>query len=142
MHDMSNFYDILDLKYPEIGIAMQDIDCSNPGTVKMIIPILTPNMDNSKLNQHTVYQNNTNHLKNKNKNLDIKNIKISNYIEVPFPKEICYNVDGVIEKGSKWIIVFVGGDVTKPRPIARYIDDDNSEEEEFWRGLRGELIKK
>lgn len=126
MNSMTNFYDNLDLKYPEIGIAIQDINRLNPGKVKMIIPILTPNMDNTKAIEKVAYQNSSN-LMNAKKNVNIQNIKITNYIEIPFPSEICtvseYDTDRfTIEAGSKWIIVFVGGDITKPRPIARYID--------------------
>lgn len=125
MNNVLNFYDTLDLKYPEIGIAIQDIDRSNPGLVKIIIPILTPNMDTTKIIQKIAYQNSSN-LKNLNKNnVDIQNIQISNYIEIPFPKEICYTSDiddNIIKAGSKWLIVFVGGDITKPRAIARYIE--------------------
>lgn len=119
-----NFYDNLDLKYPEIGIAMQDINRSNPGKVKIIIPILTPNMDNSKLVEKIDRQNAIN-LKNSSHKLNIQNVKITNYIEIPFPKEICISYDendNIIKAGSKWLIVFVGGDITKPRPIARYIE--------------------
>ena len=123
MNNVVNFYDTLDLKYPEIGIAIQNINRSNPGKVKIVIPVLTPNMDNTKLIEKTEYQNSFN-LRNSKKNLEIHNIKITNYIEVPFPKEICMsdNDDNIIEAGSKWLIIFVGGDITKPRPIARYID--------------------
>ncbi len=126
MNNVVNFYDTLDLKYPEIGIAMQDIDRTNPGKVKIIIPILTPNMDSSKLIEKTAYQNSSN-LKNAKKNtVNIQNIKITNYIEIPFPKEICTTFEGdeenIIKSGSKWLIVFVGGDITKPRPISRFID--------------------
>ena len=126
MNNVTNFYDTLDLKYPEIGIAIQDIDRANPGKVKIIIPILTPNMDNTKIIEKVVYQNNYN-LQNARKNaVNIQNIKLTNYIEIPFPKEICTTFDGdeenIIKSGSKWLIVFVGGDITKPRPISRYID--------------------
>ena len=186
MNDITNFYDTLDLKYPEIGIAMQDIDRLNPGRVKFIIPVLTPDMDTSKVVEQKVHQTKSN-LKNADRNLEIENISIPNYIEIPIPKELCavsegdFNVsegtisltggsssisdayqsgagsvselsgfisvtgsisgtlnitngnvrgtlnitpsDRYIEKGSKWIIVFVGGDITKPRVISRYIDD-------------------
>lgn len=187
MNNISDFYDNLDLKYPEIGIAMQDIDRTNPGKVKFIIPILTPNMDTTKLVEQKAYQNSSN-LMNADKTLEIENISITNYIEIPMPKELCafvggeFNVENVgnmterhqgnitiggntgssggiththatlsgtgdlrfhgiqteykgvlkitptdeyryIKKGSKWIIVFVGGDITKPRVIARYLED-------------------
>lgn len=126
MNNVTNFYDTLDLKYPEIGIAMQDIDRTNPGKVKIIIPILTPNIDSTKLVEKISYQN-TSNLKNADKRtVNIQNIKITNYVEIPFPKEICTTYDGdkenIIKAGSKWLIVFVGGDITKPRPISRFID--------------------
>ena len=125
MNDIVNFYDRMDMKYTEIGIAMQDIDRKNPGPVKFIIPILTPNMSTNKLFSKTIYQNRIN-LKNKSSAFDIQNITMSNYISIPIPKELCmcYDIDSdpIIPKGSKWIISFVGGDITKPRPIARYLD--------------------
>lgn len=127
MNNMTNFYDTLDLKYPEIGIAVEEINRNNPGRVKMIIPILTPNMDNTKIIEKTAYQNQSN-LMNIKKNLNIQNIKITNYVEIPVPAEICtlpdYSTEDkfIIPAGSKWIIVFIGGDITKPRAIARYLD--------------------
>lgn len=147
MIDNSNFYDELDLKYPEIAIAAQDIDCNNPGNVKFIVPILTPNMDNSKIIEKSIYQNKQN-LKNLNTPFEIDSILMTNYIKIPFPKELItgYNVNtefdvlyektdsdiilkfipkssnNIIAKGSKWIIVFIGGDITKPKIIGRYTE--------------------
>ena len=148
MNDMMNFYDNMDLRYPEIGIAMQRIDRFNPGNVKMCIPILTPNMDNSKIVKKLERQNTTN-LMNLNKGqLEVSNINVTNYVYVPFPAALCNqpNVDCLecackdihecmctckkchneenryIEEGSKWIIVFIGGDITKPRAIAKYVE--------------------
>ena len=126
MNNVFDFYDTLDLKYPEIGIAIQKIDRLKPGNVKLIIPVLTPNMDSSKIINQTIYLNKQN-LKNKNtQTFEISNLTLTNYIEVPFPAEICMLSDidednRYIASGSKWIIVFVGGDITKPRPIARYL---------------------
>lgn len=222
MDTVSDFYDSLDLKYPEIGIAMEAIDRTNPGKVKFIIPILTPNLDTTKLTEQTVYQDSSN-LKNDSSTLEVDNISITNYIEINIPKELCtftggeldilegsyitvsgsnasisgstevsgsgdiksdsittgmtlglrdtdssytntYSVqsctagssdgtisitgsasikgnisftnasvvgrlvtmpvDRYIEAGSKWIVVFIGGDITKPKIIARYSDDE------------------
>lgn len=125
MNSITDFYDSLDLKYPEIGIAIQDINRDNPGKVKMIIPILTPNMDNSREINKMVYQN-TSNLMNENKiNIGIRDINITNYIKIPFQKEVCVSNDSdrIIKKGSKWLVVFVGGDITKPRVISRYIEE-------------------
>lgn len=190
MHDNTNFYDNLDLKYPEIAISIDPIDRTNPGKIRFIIPILTPNMNNNKYTSNTVRQNTQNLMNADTKNLDIKNIELSNYITIPVPKEMCstfgdfdicpesyinlngnvsisgnqsgsgtmrvsietstgsFSVSGevsgnfssgseisgkinilpsgdnrFIEAGSKWIVVFIGGDVTKPRIIGRYLDD-------------------
>ena len=207
MNDMTNFYDELDLKYPEIAIAMEDIDRVNPGKIKFSIPILTPSMDNNKTKENIERQNTANLMNADKKGLDIQNIQISNYIEIPIPSELCtldagtyeiikgtinilnatervsgsangntsisgnisgtgsvsdyagiINVSGsvrgdmnisgfatsgianlsggeisgnisiiptdrIIPAGSKWIVVFIGGDITKPRIIGRYIED-------------------
>lgn len=126
MHTMSDFYDKLDLKYPEIGIAMEDIIRSESSMVKFIIPVLTPNLDSTKLINQTIYQNKIN-LMNENKSkFEVDNIQLTNYVQIPVPVEVRGNYpyvgNDVIEKGSKWIIVFVGGDITKPRAIARYME--------------------
>lgn len=188
MNDMSNFYDELDLKYPEIAIAMEKIDRLNPGVVQFSIPILTPNMDNSKITNNTIHQNSLN-LKNKDKkNFEIENINVSNFIQIKVPKSLCvpesfdiviedcdlnvfkaidngskinvslhqidkfdssrYSItnisnsttnmnitkvsgevrytltaeDRYIDAGSKWIVVFIGGDITKPQIIGRYYE--------------------
>ena len=126
MDSIVNFYDNMDLRYPEIGIAMQQIDRLNPGLVKFIIPILTPNMDNSRRVESKIHQNKDS-LMNKNKNIEIETLDIRNYITIKMPREVCSlfymsDTDRYIPSGSKWIIVFVGGDITKPKIIAPYIE--------------------
>jgi len=126
MDSIINFYDNMDLRYPEIGIAMQQIDRLNPGEVKFIIPVLTPNMDNSRLIESKIHQNKSS-LMNKNKNIEIETLSVSNYITIKIPREVCSmfyiaDDDRFIPSGSKWIIVFVGGDITKPRVIAPYTE--------------------
>lgn len=172
MNDMSDFYDSLDLKYPEIGIAMDDIDRTNPGVIRFSIPILTPDMGKTEPEENQIHQEPTN-LKNKEKNVEVADIQMNNYVPIRVPREVCgfvgdwhkslegdlslnsANMDGggsvidggsiavvggaytpnatgtqhwdpvdkIIKAPSKWIIVFVGGDVTKPRVIARYTED-------------------
>lgn len=126
MDSIINFYDNMDLRYPEIGIAMQQIDRFNPGDVKFIIPVLTPNMDNSRLVESKIHQNKDS-LMNKNKNIEVESLDIRNYITIKMPREVCSmfyisDNDRYIPSGSKWIIVFVGGDITKPRIIAPYTE--------------------
>lgn len=207
MTTMDNFYDNLDLKYPEIAIAMEQIDRINPGKIKFIIPVLTPNMSTSKLEETKIYQNSSN-LQNSDTKPEVETLDATNYIKIKVPRELCAYVGGVFElleaqvwpgkenakdinsvlhvrdadttirnahqvgsgtvrggglpcgggnrinvtgsvkgtmnfnngipkgylnlmpvdryikKGSKWIVVFIGGDITKPKIISRYFDDD------------------
>ena len=184
----ADFYEELDLRYPEIAVCIEKIDRTNPGKKKFYIPVLTPNLDTKSLKTkvETVHQNSSN-IANEN-GPNIENIKIQNYIEIYLPKELCafvggdfniknqkditvnsngtmtlsgstsiggglgphshstlagsgsYDIKGkdtvfkgvlnsiptdkyrYIEKGSKWIVVFIGGDISKPQIIGRYYD--------------------
>lgn len=183
----ADFYEELDLRYPEIAVCIEKIDRTNPGKKKFYIPVLTPNLDTTSLKTkvETVHQNSSNIINENGPN--IESVKIQNYIEIYLPKELCafvggdfnivnkgdiavksngritisgstsisggdahshstlsgggsYTIDGAettykgvlnsmptdqyryIEKGSKWIVVFIGGDISKPQIIGRYYD--------------------
>ena len=125
MNTMYDFYDKMDLKYPEIAIAMDDIDRMNPGEIRFAIPILTPLMDNSKPVVDTIRQTKSNLRNDPSVKLEVDNIRITNFISIRVPQEFCnvYQLteeNRIIKSGSKWIVVFVGGDITKPRIISRY----------------------
>ena len=125
MNTMYDFYDKMDLKYPEIAIAMDDIDRVNPGTIRFSIPILTPLMDNTNPTTNTIRQNVSNLRNDKSVKLEIEDIRVTNFISIRVPQEVCnvYELtesNRIIKAGSKWIVVFVGGDITKPRIISRY----------------------
>lgn len=127
MNSLQDFYDKMDLKYPEIAIAMDDIDRMNPGRVRFIIPILTPHMDKDKITNKTIYQNRSSLRNDKSVKLEIGDVGISNFIHINVPAEVCNvyhltNENRYIQAGSKWIVIFVGGDITKPRIISRYLD--------------------
>lgn len=185
----TDFYDELDLRYPEIAVCLDVIDRTNPGTKNFYIPVLTPNVDTDSLKTkvQTVRQTNAT-LANENKP-NIDSIEIQNYIPIKIPKELCafvggnfnvvnvnsinvegsgritisgstgsgggigshshstlsgggtYTINGseslykgilniiptdeyrYIAKGSKWIVVFIGGDINKPQIIGRYTED-------------------
>ena len=181
----ANYYDELDLRYPEIAICIDRIDRTNPGTLNFYIPVLTPNLDTTSLQKktETVHQNSST-IANE-QSVNISNIQIQNYIPITVPKELCAFVGGdfhvfnqvdmevthsgtvsiqgstdvagpgahshssmsgtesfegtqshykgilnsmptdeyrYIEPGSKWIVVFIGGDIVKPQLIGRYTD--------------------
>ena len=186
----TDFYDELDLRYPEIAVCLDIIDRTNPGTKNFYIPVLTPNVDTDSLKKkvQTVRQTNST-LANENKP-NISSIEIQNYIPIKIPKELCafvggdfhevnvdsievegsgritisgststnggmtahshstlsgggsYTIDGIeslykgilniiptdeyryIKEGSKWIVVFIGGDINKPQLIGRYMEDE------------------
>lgn len=131
MKGASDFYENLDLKYPEIAIAIDRIDRLNPQPTRFIIPILTPSMPNRSITRNKVYQNKSN-LQNFNKDMiEVDNIDVCNYITLPLTREVCGIIyfdntstipDSIryIDPWSKWLVVFVGGDITNPRIISRY----------------------
>lgn len=188
----TDFYDELDLRYPEIAICLDKIDRTNPGTKNFYIPVLTPNVDTDSLKTKVQTHRQTNStLDNQNKP-NISSIEIQNYIPITIPKELCafvggnfnvvnvesievkssgnitisgstssngcsltgthshstlsgggrYNIDGdhsvykgilniiptdeyrYIKEGSKWIVVFIGGDINKPQLIGRYTEEE------------------
>lgn len=198
--NVTDFYDELDLKYPEIAICMEDIDRIHPMYKKFIIPVLTPNLDISSLIEAPVPQS-ANNLQNGSNMPQVSSLVMKNYVKLKIPKELCgfvggaftmlprveysdpdYDlwprvetkspkpahilikdahqigngsvrcggvccgggnsinvrgtvdgvptdllhlmpVDRIIHKPSKWIVVFIGGDITKPRIIGRYYED-------------------
>lgn len=125
MNSMYDFYDKMDLKYPELAIAMDDIDRSNPGVIRFVIPVLTPLMNNNSPMSDVIRQTKSNLMNDTSIKLEVDTIKVTNTISIPVPQEVCnvYNLDDsnrIIKSGSKWIVVFVGGDITKPRIISRY----------------------
>ena len=186
----ANFYNELDLKYPEIAICIDRIDRTNPGTRNFYLPVLTPNLDTSSLEKKTDTIRLSNSIIENKDAVSISNIKIQNYLPITIPKELCafvggdfhvVNVENIefksngqitisgstsqaggmvphthstlsgtgrftedgeqthykgilniiptdeyryIEPGSKWIVVFIGGDISKPQIIAPYTDPE------------------
>ena len=178
----SNFYDELDLRYPEMALCLDRIDRTNPGTKRFYIPILTPNVDTSSLNEtkQTVRQNSS--IIDNQDPVNISSVQVTNCLNITIPKELCAFVGGdfhvknvgnmtfttkgnisgngtvgpptsysalsasvsnysgtktqykgilnsiptdeyrYIEKGSKWIVVFIGGDITCPQLVGRYTE--------------------
>lgn len=109
--NITNFYDNLDLRYPEIAICLEDTD-TNIG--KFFIPILTPT-----LNKTQVYYELDNAFDNRNienrDDLRLSPVNISNYIELKLPKGY-----ESAKKDDKFIVIFLGGDMNKPILIGGY----------------------
>ena len=187
MANLTNYYENIDFRYPEIAVCLDVIDRMYPGTYRFRIPSMTPDMEDSKPIDKTIVQNGSN-IANEDNNIQIDNIEICNYLELNVPRELVsyigrwYYIEGeidilgkdratidyasisgsvsdpadyargsgritlsnhkgeyeitrgkvyftpmdrYIEKNSKWIIMFVGGDVNKPNIIAPYKDNDS-----------------
>ena len=194
MSNKESFYsgEDIELRYMEIGIALDKIDRMNPGKVPFIIPVLNPDASKDKKIETKVSNHNTNFIVNENKAaIDVSDYEISNYIMIEIPKELValpgatYHVEGTlnisgsgdisingtisgsgtvgpplsysslsvtgsvsgsvteslygatvdgtlsttllppyryIEKGSKWMIAFIGGDISMPRVVCRLPD--------------------
>lgn len=189
-----DYYDNLDLKYPEIAICIDRIDRTNPGELRFYVPILTPDMQMDINNPiDTKIRQNSGNLVNKMNKPEVGNIDLSNYIKIKLPRELCALFHGTwhwesipegkieaeidywsdqkghiaghgvvgpplphsvlnatvtaqheegyeesighykgivkmmptdyyryIPPGSKWVVVFIGGDINKPCIIAPY----------------------
>lgn len=123
-NNMSDFYDNLDLKYPEIAICVEDTFYGAIGRTKFSIPVLTPNLNQSTISQGVIRQDGSS-LVNKNKKaVEIENITVGNYITIPVPSRLVTpNSRGLaIRKDSKWIVIFMGGDINKPQIISEYLE--------------------
>ena len=115
---MSDFYKDLDLKYPEIAITLESFNKYKDATVLCNIPVLLPFMENSSS------RIDTSNIENKDNNLAIGPCKIHNGTYIKINREYSQNCpsdeSGNVRAGQKFIIVFVGGDIDKPRIIGRY----------------------
>lgn len=114
-----NFYNDLDLKYPEIAIALET------NSNKFYIPVLMGLIEGAGSVPITINTRvSSSNIRNKNNNLAISSVTKQNYITLSVPSYLYYedhNITGIKwNKGDKFIIVFVGGDINKIRIIGRY----------------------
>lgn len=123
-NNMSDFYDNLDLKYPEIAVCVEDTYYSAIHRTKFSIPVLTPNLNQSTISQGVVRQDGSSLVNKDKKSVEVENITIGNYLTIPVPpRMVTPNVMNLaIRKNSKWIVVFIGGDINKPQIIGQYLE--------------------
>ena len=115
------FYQDLDLRYPEIAICIDAIDRY---TGKFIIPILTPILDKDKVYDITDINVNKSNILSDSSSMDITPCTSSNYLTltVPNPNDYSYYQDMI---GEKFVVIFVGGDPNKPVLLGRYYNAIN-----------------
>lgn len=114
----NTFYKDKKFEYPEIATLMDDnINIDNP-TGRFIIPILTPNFNNEKLMQTEKIKSDLSNIVNKNSNMVVTSVVEQNFVTLTIPKYMLNNI--VYNKGDKFIVVFIGGNVNKIRIIGVY----------------------
>lgn len=109
-----NFYETgnLDLRYPEIGICMEDTVGPN---VKMFIPIATPTLPSDDIYDNKDLAISTQNIISDTTSMFISPCTVSNYITIKLPSSI-----DSLSKGDKVILIFIGGDINKPVILGRY----------------------
>ena len=138
-----SFYNKNTADYTEIGIAVAKYKYG--GKVKLNIPALLPLSKHNKLISDTD-ENDDDNLLNKNpNNIDLGKVTECNYIELTVPLNMCPNCEGMKElleknlkikdetkveykckhegnKGDKFVVLFIGGDINNPIIYRRYDD--------------------
>ena len=104
----TNFYAELDFKYPEIAICLEN--CVGEG--KFFIPVITPLLPKNNAYDELNINLNKKNILNNTPNMEIKKCIHSNYIKLNIPG------NGIGKKGDEFIIIFIGGDLNKPKIIS------------------------
>lgn len=143
---MSNFYQDMDLKYPEMAILLEDAVMEmdkktkewKRKKAKVTIPVLMPDMYSDSVIEKDIWQDNA-------------KVRGSNYVELTIPKYLYpspkyikdvpvkyeddtkdddkvvykYETKVVIPKGTKLIVVFIGGSfgIDKIKVIGLFDDE-------------------
>ena len=111
------FYQNLDLRYPELAICIED---SQDNIAKFFIPILTPILNGDKPYDETDINVSKTNIISDSSSMDISACTSSNYLELILPDTVknC-------SKGDKFVIIFIGGDPNKPVLLGRYYNAIN-----------------
>lgn len=112
------FYQNLDLRYPELAICIGDT--KDKSIKKFYIPILTPLLNSDKpydIKETNISKSN---IISNSSSMDISVCTSSNYLELIIP-DFIENV----EIGDELVIIFIGGDPNKPVLLGRYYNAIN-----------------
>lgn len=112
------FYQDLDLRYPELAICIGKTDSRY--IAKFFIPILTPTLDKDKPYDITDINISKSNILSDSSSMDITACTSSNYLELNIPDSVTD-----IEIGDKCVVIFVGGDPNKPVILGRYYNAIN-----------------
>lgn len=107
----NTFYKDKKFEYPEIAILMDNFIDNKRRTARFVIPILTPNFNNERLSISEKPRIDTSNIVNQNTN-NITSVTEQNFVTLTIPEYMFSN--GIhYNKGDKFIVVFIGGDVNR-----------------------------
>ena len=114
----TNFYEGLDLTYAEIAKLAKKC---KPGQIGMFyLSVLTPYQPSTMINKEKQNLSDKN-LINAEKNISITKKEITNVINIKIPEWVGnyapQDSEGYILKDTKFVCVFIGGDINKPNII-------------------------
>lgn len=115
------FYQDKDFGYPEIATVLEKT--YSRSNIKVYIGAITPELSNSSVVKTTKSKESTSHIINYSAKHGVGAITECNYITVDVPKYVYNEVSSsdlsgtYIPKGSKLLVVFVGGEINMPRVI-------------------------
>lgn len=114
-----NYYEKLDLKYPEIAIAAHRFYTTD-SSARFYIPVLMPLIGSDSSSNRTRIPPNTNIL-----NKDRPSISSSAYstgsVSIPLREErLGHFYRNIVPKGTKFIVIFIGGDINNMAILGRY----------------------
>lgn len=121
MPNMNN----MDLRYIEVAILMEVVNKYEPGMAKFYLQSLTPGKSKTTATSVTSNANTTN-LANTNPNIGSTNVTSGSTITLNVPTE--YTIDYPVKyvpQGTRFLVAFLGGDLTKPVIIGRDYDDQS-----------------
>lgn len=127
------YYQQQDLKYVEVATALEKFHYASEG--KFFINAITPLLNSNSPKNDKKSKLSTANILNYNSKLGISSFTLSNYISLKVPEYmIDKDVDkdgyytnneiidkhGYIAKDMQFLVVFVGGDINKPRIMGVY----------------------
>jgi len=117
----TEYYQKQDYKYLEVATALERFYYTSEG--KFFINAITPLLSSSSPIDETKSKISTVNILNYDSKLNVSSYTVSNYVSLRVPRYIATEVTdeyGYINKGTKFIVSFIGGDINKPRILGVY----------------------
>lgn len=116
-----DYYQQQDFRFVEVATAIDRFYYTSKG--KFFINSITPLLSSGSALNDSKGKSSTTNILNYSSKLNISSCTVSNYVDLLVPEYIARemrDINGYISKGTKFLIVFVGGDINKPRIMGVY----------------------